>query len=358
MVTTMNQLTVPKNFGPVAKIFEGVPVEDDLSAGIQAGFGIISFRGKVWRIKFRGEEKPIMRADGDGPANSVEVVIVKAAPNLSKIFYINGYEEGSTAPPDCFSTNGQVPDPASPKLQCSTCAACPQNVWGSKITPAGKKGKACADSKRLAVVPLGDIENSVYGGPMLLRVPAASLQDIAAYGTKLKGLGYPTYSVATRISFDTNEAFPKFVVGAIRPLTEDEATKVMELRESDAADRIISTAVDMVHHEPEAPKVEDVFEQPPQEAPKVAQKAPEKAPEPPPSKVVQMTPKATTAPLTTAAPVVTPTVTSSELKEELAAPTQPTLQSDSGDEDQGDQGAMPDSLTAELDAELEALMGK
>ncbi len=355
----MNQIVVPNNFGPVSKVFQGQAVQDDLSSGVQAGFGILSYRGKVWRLKYRGEEKPIMRQDGDGPVNNVEVVIVKASPVISKIYYIEGYAEGSNAPPDCFSTNGQVPDPASPKLQCKTCAACPHNVWGSRITPAGKKTKACADSKRLAVVPLNDITNEAYGGPLLLRVPAASLQDMAGYGTKLKTLGYPYFGVATRISFDHGEAFPKFVFGAIRPLTDDEGRQVLELQNDDRVDRMLNTAVDMVSHDtqPEEVKPETVFEQPPSTvAPRATAAAASPAVQPTsPSKVVQM-PQKQPQP----SPVGTVEQPKVDTSVQSAPPTQATpealqnAQGDPGDESE----ATGTSFDAELDAELAALMGK
>jgi len=283
----MSNIVIPKNFGQLATAFSGVRVEDDLSSGVGQSFGVISYRGKVWAVKYQGQESKLMRPDGDGPRNSIEVVIVRSANVISKIFYNDGYVEGSSAPPDCWSTNGQTPDPASPKKQSATCAGCPQNAWGSKITDAGKQGKACADSKRLAVVPVEDIDNEMFGGPMLLRVPAASLKDLASFGQKLKAIGYPYYAVATRISFDPDQAYPRFQFGAIRALDEEEAAKIMELRDDERVARILNAAVENVTHEPEAslPKPEDVFEQPPRKTAPTAPAAPKPAPKPAPKAV-------------------------------------------------------------------------
>jgi hypothetical protein len=255
----MSNVMIPSNFGAVSTRFANQKVEDDLSAGVSAGFGIISYRGKVWRTKFRGEETSLMREDGDGPRASIEVIILKAANHLSKIFYKDGYKEGSTESPDCFSTNGLTPDINSKAKQANTCANCPMNAWGSRITPAGKPGKACSDSKRAVVVPLGDMDNEVFGGPMLLRIPAASLQDLAQYGQKMGALGYPYYAIGTRISFDVKEAFPKFVFNAIRPLTDEEADRVIELRDDPRVGRILSEAEVSV----EAAPAEPAFEQQP-----------------------------------------------------------------------------------------------
>lgn len=254
---------VPTNFGKLSPRFAGQKVENELAAGVASGFGIISYRGKVWRIKHRGEERDVMRADGDGPAHSIEVVVVRSSTNISKIFYKDGYKEGATESPDCFSTNGLTPDAASKAKQANTCAGCPQNAWGSRITPAGKPGKACSDSKRATVVPLADLANEAYGGPMLLRIPAASLQDAATYATTLAQLGYPLEAVATRIAFDTKEAYPKFVFSAIRPLTDAEADQVLTLRNDPRVARILAESGEDVA--PAAPAItqQAVFEQPP-----------------------------------------------------------------------------------------------
>src|SRR6188472_3717382 len=135
-------------------------LNEDLASGITAGFAIVSFRGKAWRVKYRGEEKVLLNEDGQTPRYSINAVIVKASPHISKVWYEAGYVEGSTAPPDCWSVDGKKPDPASPKLQNATCAGCKWNAWGSSRSTAGSgKGKDCADSKRFAIVPLDDIDN-------------------------------------------------------------------------------------------------------------------------------------------------------------------------------------------------------
>ena len=258
---------VPFAPGQVSRVFGNGPVQDDLSAGVQASFGVIGYKGKVWSIKYRGDEVQLLRQDGDGARNSIEVVLVGAAKNLSKIYYASGYTEGANSAPDCFSTDGIVPSPSAVSKQSATCAACPQNVWGSKISEvSGKPTKRCADSKRLAIVPLQDIPNEMYGGPMLLRVPAASLQELAQYGQKMQQLGYPSYAIGTRISFDTEVSYPRFTFQAIRPLNDDEAVKVMELRNSPAVGRILAEASELASAPViSASALEQAFEQPPKQ---------------------------------------------------------------------------------------------
>jgi hypothetical protein len=150
---------IPAAFGAVSTVFQNATLENDLGAGIAGGYGVVGYKGKVWSIRKGGTDRPLMREDGDGPRNSIEVVILRASTVVSKIFYVNGYVEGSTAPPDCYSTNGVTPAAGAANKHTAACATCPKNAWGSRITPAGKQGKACGDSKRLALVPLGDIAN-------------------------------------------------------------------------------------------------------------------------------------------------------------------------------------------------------
>ncbi|HLL29023.1 MAG TPA: hypothetical protein VKT73_15405 [Xanthobacteraceae bacterium] len=262
----MNAIVQQPGFGAVSTRFANRPPENDLAAGVQTGFGIIGYRGKVWSTRYRGEERQLMRADGDGPRNSIEIVIVKASSHVSKIWYEAGYTEGASAAPDCFSTTGLTPEPGAAKKQSPSCASCPKNAWGSRITPSGKQGKACQDSKRLAVVPLDDIRNEMFKGPMLLRVPAGSLQDLATFGQRYQAMGYPYYSIGVRIAFDAKESYPKFEFSAIRPLTDAEADLIIEMQKSPEVARILAEGSEITAPATANPPA-GAFEQPPQSAP-------------------------------------------------------------------------------------------
>jgi hypothetical protein len=289
---------VPQSFGAPSKLLAGIEMENELGAGISGGFAHIGYKGKVWSIRHRGEERQLMRDDGDGPRGSIEIVVLKASPVLSKVWYEKGYAEGSDAAPDCFSNNGVTPDPASSKKQSVSCAGCPMNVFGGAKRADGTfgKGKACSDSKRLAVVPLGDIPNEMYGGPMLLRVPASSLGDVATYGDGLKKMGFHPFAVGTRVSFVPTEAYPKFVFAPIRALTDPEIEQVLALRNDVRTDRILQT-----ENSPAAPAQADL--PPPMQ---FEQTAPTPAPgqQAPPAPAIDFTKLSTSpAPVQQAAPV-------------------------------------------------------
>lgn len=194
--------------------------------GVQASFAVLSYKGRNWRLKYRGEEA-LLKDDRGQPAMSLDVIIVGVSGAVSKIYYEGKYVEGSDDAPDCYSLDGVMPDPGAAKKQCETCAVCPHNQWGSRITEAGKKGKACQDSRRIAVVPLGDPMNESFGGPMLLRIPPMSLNMLASYASMLERKGASIEAVATRLGFDFDVAYPKLKFEAIDWLTEEQAVMVV-----------------------------------------------------------------------------------------------------------------------------------
>ena len=91
------------------------------------------------------------------------------------------------------------------------------------------------------------MQNEYYGGPMLMRVPPASLADVKAYSDKLQQIGYPYYGVVTRIGFDPTAEYPKLTFTPVRALSEAEAEIILAHRDGSVVERILNTAVDEVH---------------------------------------------------------------------------------------------------------------
>lgn len=286
----------------------------EFSDGIRRGFAVVSIKGKVFRITHQGVSRPVLRYGTQEAAGSVSVVFTRSAPGLSKVFYKDGYVEGNQDAPDCFSHDGIRPDRSIQAPQHPNCANCPQNVWGSKITEQGKQTKACADSKRIAIVPgpsdqitpdsdeaLDLIANEMFGGAMLLRVPAASLADLAAYEAQMLAVKYPLHAIVTKVSFDINAAFPKLIFTPERPLTEDEFQEVLKLREAPATqDMLGAQAGDAAFKDEPAPhNVVQPAQQPTQAPPPVQQPAPAPVQAPPPVQQPQPAPAAAEAPAAT-----------------------------------------------------------
>lgn len=228
-----------------AKAFANEQFES-ASAGITGGFGVLSYGGKVWTLRYKGQEYTFMRPDGDGPRGTVEVVIVRFSATKSKTFYPGGYKKDSHEKPSCWSSNALTPDAAVPPetRQHDNCTLCPQNKVGSRINEVtGRPGRACGDHKRLAVVPDASMLAGITGlqilEPVLLRVPADSLNDFGAYGDRMENLNYPLPTILTRIGFDTSAKYPKLTFNEVRPLTDEEGEVAMELRNDPLAVRIV-----------------------------------------------------------------------------------------------------------------------
>ena len=248
---------------------------DDFSTGQKGGFPVISIKGKVFHIK-RGDEKTLVtKPDGDGePAASLEVIVLKTHPGVAKTYYSKGFSEGSVEKPDCYSNDGTAPAADAQSPQAKKCAACPHNQWGSKITEDGKKGKSCADVKRLAVAPAGQIND-----PMLLRVPAASLKTWDQYVDLLKKRGVPPPAVVTKVGFDYTVAHPALTFKPIGFIDEAMAVEVKEVLDTDVVQNIIGGApsvAEVDNGEAETPKAAakpaPVEEEAPAPAPKKSAK--------------------------------------------------------------------------------------
>jgi hypothetical protein len=227
-------------------IDQGLGGAKALQEGLSSGFAVVKYKGSKWSITHRGETE-VLTQDNGAPMPFLDVVILATSPNISKTYYDKRFSEGDNGGPDCFSLDGLRPDPQATSPQCSSCAACPKNVYGSRMSESGKKAKACQDNRILTLVPHGDIANEGYGGPMMLRVPPMSLANAAAYGRELGRFNADLHMVVTRIGFDYTVAFPLMTFQTLGWLDDAAARDVVAMREpgSDGRrmiDKILSTA--------------------------------------------------------------------------------------------------------------------
>lgn len=265
-----NKVAIPQHL----QDFFGFAPNEDLAGGVGPSFPVISIKGKVWTVVEAGQRNLVQRDDGNGemvPASYLDVILIKANKNVSKIYYPDGFEEGSDTKPTCFSNDGVRPDPGAEQKQSPTCASCPRNVWGGKITENGKKAKECSDARRVAVAPAGSPEKV-----MLLRIPAGSLRELADYGSKLGERGIPYPAVVTRLSFDHTVAHQKLLFKPQNFINEQQAAKVKEVMAGDLVTAILGMSmVDEVAADVHTPEPAQPVQMPaaaPQPAP--AQPAP------------------------------------------------------------------------------------
>jgi hypothetical protein len=311
-----------------SKVFDQSKVNADaIDAGIGAGFAKITYKGAKWGIKYQGNTQMLRRFDAqnrdDGPSPNLDIVIVNAAEHPSKYWYEGKYQEGDITPPDCFSSNGIVPDVGAPKKQSPTCAGCKNNAWGSAMKDGGVagKGKACTDHKRLVVVPVGDITNKAYGGPMLMQVPPTSLKKLGPYKQKLALAGFNFNEVWTRVTFDATAAYPLFEFDAIRQLSDLEARQVLEVESDPLSDRILNSAVEGAEGYDQPEEVAQTSTEVPQPVPGPTVTTPPPTPTPTPMTMTGggMVPPPPTPPVAAAAATPTPLTPEQQKIAELEA---------------------------------------
>lgn len=244
----MSNITPAGNtaLGAAAKAFAGQVYETG-DEGLEGGYGILKYRGKVWTLSYKGQSYNLVYGPAAGPAkgsprSDVDLVVVRAPVTKSKVFYPK-WEEGSHDRPVCWSNDAITPDISIPNPQHSNCALCKWNVFGSRTTDSGKPAKACSDYKRLAVyldpALVQDALGMTIDEPVLLRVPAASLNDFGSFAKKMSQGGLPLPAFIAKIKFDPTVSYPKFVFDHVRNLDDKEALVSISLRNDPLSLRIV-----------------------------------------------------------------------------------------------------------------------
>jgi hypothetical protein len=199
----------------------------------------ISIKGGVFRLLAGGKE--VASID----ERHFDVVIVKAAPKVSRIFYAGAYDPDKISGPDCWSNDGETPDASIKTPQHSACHNCPQNIAGS----GQGNSRACRFQQRLAVVPADDMDGEV----LQLTLPATSIfgkeegdkRPLQAYARFLAVQNPPVNpeQIVTRMKFDTKAESPKLHFAPVRWLTDDEYPTILAKADSEEAKRALNMTV-------------------------------------------------------------------------------------------------------------------
>lgn len=254
----------------------------DTSLVVSGGFPVLSIKGGKFAVVRNGEREVIRNPQTGDVATSVEVVIVAYNPNVSKVFYVDKYEEGSNDKPTCYSNDGISPASDAQEPQSMKCATCPHNAWGSRVTDSGKQAKACSDSRRLAVAAPTQLNE-----PMLLRVPPTSMRPLGDYQKKLANRKLALQAVVTKLSFDPDSSSPLLQFTPVGLCSLDMVHEIKAMQDDSIVKQIIGTEevafVDENGVDPEAEEpAEPVAAAPKKTAKKkVAKKAAAKKAEPP-----------------------------------------------------------------------------
>lgn len=205
--------------------------------GAGGGGKRVSIKGGVFRLMSDGKE--IAAID----ERYLDVVIIKAAPKVSRVFYAGSYDkDAAAAPPACTSADGEKPDARVKDKQAATCAQCPQNISGSGTG----NSRACRYQQRLAVV----LANSPEGDVLQVTLPATSIfgkdeggkRPLQAYARYMAAQTPPVNldTIVTRMKFDTASESPKLIFEAARWLTDDEYATAQDQAKSDEAVKAVS----------------------------------------------------------------------------------------------------------------------
>lgn len=140
------------------------------------------------------------------PDNKLDCIII--ASTHANLYYEDAYDPNNIKSPVCFAYSEgddegaearMVPHPASSKPQHSDCKTCPKNAWGSD--PKGGKGKACKNSRVLALIPAGTKAEDIVTAEMAsLALPVMSVENWSQYVNKCSALfNRPPLAMYTQI---------------------------------------------------------------------------------------------------------------------------------------------------------------
>jgi hypothetical protein len=220
-----------------AKKAELSAIAKALSGGGVGGGKRISIKGGVFRLVDSGKEVAAIEE------RYLDVVIVNAAPKVSRVFYAKTYDANAVTAPDCWSADGEKPSADSENKQATNCAECPKNIAGS----GQGNSRACRYQQRLAVV----LANDVDGDVLQLALPATSIfgkavgddRPLQEYARYLAAQTINPETVVTRMKFDTKSESPKLFFKPMRWLSDDEYESVEKQAKSDDAIKAITMTV-------------------------------------------------------------------------------------------------------------------
>jgi len=208
-----------------------------LAGGSTGGGKRISIKGGVFRLLSNGKEV------GSIEDRHLDVVIVKAAPKINRVFYAKSYDADAVTGPDCWSADGEKPSPDSVNKQATRCSDCPKNIAGS----GQGNSRACRYQHRLAVV----LADNVEGDVLQLTLPATSIfgdaqgdnRPLQEYARWLAAQEISPETVVTRMRFDTKSESPKLFFKAMRWLSDDEYATVEVKGASSEANKAVTMTV-------------------------------------------------------------------------------------------------------------------
>lgn len=262
-------------------------VSNNLLDGLGASVPRISLKGSRFSQVVGGTTVNVSMT------GTLDVIVVGATPGVSRLFYAGAYDPSSQTneAPDCYSVDGVRPSPKAKARQANDCASCYQNQKGSRIIGTAMS-RACSFTKRLAVLVVGDPNNTVYQLDLKSLsifgngVPQQNLFTLSEYVKMLQSRHVAVENVITRLSFDLQSSVPKLYFSPIGFV--DEGTHAMV--QSIIGTQAVADVLDMERSAPSA--ADDIHSIPVQQVqpPMFAQQVPQYMQQPQVQPQVQVQP--------------------------------------------------------------------
>lgn len=192
----------------VAKWDEELARQAELAAGMENSTATGQFFGlKSGVLSFN---------DAPLPNNEMAVIVLDAV--LENVYYEGKYDPDSPQSPMCFAFGRDEKTMAPHKIvveaskqQCGAsglCSGCEMNEFG---TAEVGRGKACRNTRRLAMIPAGTLENGKFkpftdeehfesASIAFMKLPVTSVKGYAAYVKQVAGaLKRPPHAIFTKV---------------------------------------------------------------------------------------------------------------------------------------------------------------
>lgn len=213
-------------------------------AGLASGGSSFSIRAGV--LTFNKQEIP---------GNEVAVVVLAALP--MRACYEGDFNPNNMTPPVCYAFNrSPKTDPWMPYKDvvepvCKEgCLNCPNNVFGT-AKGGTRKGKACPERIRLAVIPAGTFEGGKFEPNMDIEtlqaaeiaffpVPTTSMKAYTSYVEALKSTTQrPPFAVVTRIKVRPDAKNQVAVEFTREALADKDVIATLRARAAEAYEKVL-----------------------------------------------------------------------------------------------------------------------
>lgn len=162
------------------------------------------------------------------PDDSIEVIIVDHC--LENAYYDGAFDPNNPQSPVCFALtqneDEMAPHEDSTEPQCESCDQCEFNKFGSATTG---RGKACKNTRRLALIMGEDMENIAGAEVAYLKLPPTSIKAWTGYVQQIaRTLKRPPFGVVTRISIESDDATQfKVKFSLVESISDSETFKAL-----------------------------------------------------------------------------------------------------------------------------------